>query len=142
MTVGPLELVVIQFEGDSFHGEIARELGKVLDQGIIRLIDLVFVRKDSGSDVSVLEVDDLRDDEMSPYAGIIGNLMGLLTPEDLSKVIAALPERCAALVALFEHSWAAGLKQAIQRANGTLVASERISEEALDELNAELVRAS
>jgi len=43
MTVSPLEYLVIGFEGNTFDGNIAREVQKVVDKGIIRLVDVVFL---------------------------------------------------------------------------------------------------
>ena len=141
MTVGPLELIVFGFEGDDFKGDIARELDRVASRGIIRVVDLVFVRKDKQGKVTVRELQDLRDSELMPYATVIGDVMGLLTDDDVSKVGQELPAGTAAAVMLFEHTWATGLREAIQQAGGFLVASKRIPQEALDELNAELAAA-
>ncbi|TMK85630.1 MAG: hypothetical protein E6G44_06395 [Actinobacteria bacterium] len=141
MTVGPLELVVLGFEGDSFKGHIAAELDKVVKRDIINLVDLVFVRKDREGEVTVSEIQDLRDTDAKRYAGIVGDVMGLLTDEDLSKVGDELEPATAAAVILFEHTWAVGLKEAIEEAGGSVIARKRISQEALDELNAEMAAA-
>lgn len=141
MTVGPLELVVFGFEGDDFKGDIARELDRVASRGIIRVVDLVFVRKDKQGKVTVRELQDLRDSELMPYATVIGDVMGLLTDDDVSTVGQELPPGTAAAVMLLEHTWATGLREAIQRAGGFLAASKRIPQETLDELNAELAAA-
>jgi uncharacterized membrane protein len=138
MTVGPLELVVCGFEGDDFKGDIARELDRVASRGIIRVVDLVFVRKDRRGKVTVRELQDLRDRELMPYASVIGDVMGLLTDDDVSQVGQELPPGTAAAVMLFEHTWATGLRETIQQAGGFLVASKRIPQDTLDELNAEL----
>src|SRR5207249_11992658 len=100
MTVGPLELVVLGFEGDSFKGHIAAELDKVVKRDIINLVDLVFVRKDREGEVTVSEIQDLRDTDAKRYAGIVGDVMGLLTDEDLSKVGDELEPATAAAVIL------------------------------------------
>ena len=45
MTLGPLEYTVIGFEGNNFNGSIADELSRVVDSGVISVVDLVFVGK-------------------------------------------------------------------------------------------------
>ena len=138
MTLGPLEYTVIGFDGNRFNGEIAREIGKVVDSGTIALVDVVFVTKDIDGEVAVIEIDGKEDPRFADFTPMLGGLMGLLTPEDIDKLAEGLPTNTSALVILFEHRWAVGLKEAIIGAGGFLISRETISPEILEILNAEL----
>ena len=61
MTLGPLDYTVIGFAGNNFDGSIAREIGKVVDAGIVRIVDIVFVTKDGAGEVDIVEIDNIDD---------------------------------------------------------------------------------
>lgn len=138
MALGPLEYTVVGFEGNNFTGRIADELGRVVDNGTIRVVDLVFVTKDAGGESAVIELDASEDDAFASFAPILDGLMGLLTPEDIAQIAESLPASTSALIILFEHRWAERLKDAIVDAGGFLISREYIVPEALAALNAEL----
>lgn len=139
--MGPLELLAIQFEGNHFTGEIVPELRTLLDKGVIRMIDLVFVRKESGGDFTVTEVSELPGHEAGPYGNVLDDMQGLLTPEDIETVVEALPDRSSVAVLLFEHAWAERFKDAVMRAGGEVVMRENIPQEALNSLAKEMAGA-
>jgi uncharacterized membrane protein len=138
MTLGPLEYTVIGFEGNRFNGEIAREIEKVVDAGIIRLVDVVFITKDIGGDVTVVEVDNKDDPRFAGFATLLGDLRGLLTDEDIVSIGESLPANSSGLALLFEHRWAEALKDAMTGAGGFLISRVTVSPEILEEINAEL----
>jgi len=142
MTLGPLEYIVLGFEGNRFDGSIAREIGKVVENGTIRLVDVVFVGRDASGDAVILELDAKDDPRFASFAPLLADRMGLLTPEDLETVAASLEPDTSGLVMLFEHRWAVGVKEAIQAAGGFLVSRTVIPPEVLEEVNAELEASS
>ena len=86
MTLGPLEYTVIGFDGNRFNGEIAKEIGKVVDSGTIALVDVVFITKDIDGNASVVEIDAKDDPRFAHFAPMLDGLMGLLTPEDIDQI--------------------------------------------------------
>lgn len=142
MTLGPLEYTVIGFEGNNFSGRIADELGRVVDAGTIRVVDLVFVMKDVDGEAAVVELDARDDSSFKSFAPLLDGLMGLLTPEDIAAIAETLPANTSALIILFEHRWAERLKDAMADAGGFLISREYIVPEALAALNAELEAAT
>ena len=138
MTLGPLEYTVIGFTGNKFDGSIAREIGRVVDQDIIRLVDIVMIDVDAQGDVAVLEIDAKDDPAFESFAPILQNRMGLFTPEDIETLAETLPPETSALAILFEHHWAVDIKDAIQEKGGFLVARAVIPPEVLEEVSAEL----
>jgi hypothetical protein len=138
MTLGPLEYTVIGFEGNRFNGEIAKEIGAVVDAGIIALVDVVFITKDIDGNAAVVEIDAKDDPRFAGFAGMLDGLMGLLTPDDVERLADELPTNTSALVLLFEHRWAVGLKEAMQAAGGFLISRTTVPPELLELVNAEL----
>jgi hypothetical protein len=136
--LGPLEYVVIGFAGNRFDGSIAREIERVVENGTIRLIDIVFVGKDADGDAVILELDNKDDPRFAPFAALLGDRMALLTPEDLEHVAAELPPNTSGMVLLFEHRWAEHIKEAMAAAGGFLVARSVIPPEVLEALSGEL----
>ncbi len=138
MTLGPLEYIVIGFEGNRFNGEIAKEIESVVESRVIRIVDLVFVTKDIDGEVAVIEIDNKDDERFAGFAPLLADLMGLLTPEDVSQLADELPTNTSALIVLFEHRWAEGVKDAIISAGGFLISRSTIAPELLEIVNAEL----
>ena len=141
-SVGPIQLLSIAFEGNRFRGEILPELERLKREGILRIIDLIFVRKDSTGAVMVTTASDLDWEEAVELGAYLGGLTGLIAAgaegmergamagaaqfadghffddEDIFRVTQALPENMSAGIALLEHLWAKPLFDAIDRANG------------------------
>jgi hypothetical protein len=138
VTLGPLEYTVIGFTGNEFDGSIAREIGRVVENGTIRIVDIVGIIKDVSGDVAIIEIDAKSDPRFASIAPLLKDRMGLFTPEDLATIALRLPEETAALVVLFEHRWAVHVKEAIAAAGGQLIVREVIAPEILEEVAAEL----
>jgi hypothetical protein len=138
MTLGPLEYLVVGFTGTRFDGSIAREIEKVVANGTIRLVDIVFVGKDPEGSSVILELDNTDDPRFSSFAGLLGDRIGLMTPEDLEQVAEDLPADTAGMVMVFEHRWAVGIKDAMAAAGGFLITRAVVPPEILEEVQAEL----
>ncbi|MCU0479471.1 MAG: DUF6325 family protein [Chloroflexi bacterium] len=138
MTLGPLEYVVIGFDGNRFDGSIAREIEKVVEKKIIRLVDVVFVGKDAGGNALIVEIDAKDDPRFASFAPLLADRMALFTPEDLAMIADSLPPDTAGLALLFEHRWAEDIKEAMAAAGGFLVNRVVIPPEVLEEVSAEL----
>jgi hypothetical protein len=134
MTVGPLELIVLGFEGNNFRGEIAPAIEDAVNTGAIRIVDLVFVRKDASGDVTALEVGETNQEFARDFQGLSSDLRDLLTEDEAMTIAAMLPPNTSALVALFEHTWATHIAEAVRNAGGRLLASQRINPRLVDEV--------
>ena len=138
MTLGPLEYLVVGFEGNRFTGEILAELRAATEKGIIRVIDLALIKKDEEGNVTSLELSDLSSEQAAELGPIAGDILGLFAPEDIEKVASDLPNNSAAGLLLFEHTWAIGLKEAIKRAGGIAMAGGFVAPEVLQELEKDI----
>lgn len=138
MALGPLEYLVVGFEGNRFDGSIAHEISKVVENKTIRLVDVVFMTKDTSGDVAVLEIDNKEDPRFAAFAPLLGDTVGLLTPEDIETIALGLRPDTSALAMLFEHRWAENIKAAMTAAGGFLVGRATIPPEVLEEVSDEL----
>jgi hypothetical protein len=139
VTLGPLEYIVIGFQGkQEIDGSVARELEKVVENGTIRIVDLVFIARDDQDNAVAIELDAKSDPRFESFASLLRGTMGLLTSEDIETVAATLPDDTAALLVLFEHHWAVDIKNAMAQKNAFLVTRAVVPPEILEELADEL----
>jgi len=136
----PIEYLVVAFPDGNISDEIAPELADLVDKKVIRILDIVFLAKDTAGEVNVLEFDELEN--MARFAGIDGEVGGLIGPDDLDFVAGELDPGCAAAVLLVEDLWAASLASALDRSGGVLLEGARIPQDLLDAEIAELAAAS
>ena len=130
---GPIELLVLRFPGNNFRGEIAPELANLVDAGIIRVIDIVFLIKESG-EVRVLEINDLDEDTYAVWDPIVADITSLLSDDDVQHLAGAIEDNSSAAIMLFENTWATRFVDAVLRANGELVLNERIPRRVIEEV--------
>ena len=138
MTLGPLEYLVVGFEGNRFTGQILSELRAAKEKGIIRVIDLFVIKKDEQGNVTALVLSDLSAEEAMELGPLAGDLIGLFAQDDIDQVAAGIPNNSAAGLLLFEHTWAIGLKEAIKHAGGVAVAGGLVDPDVLQALEADL----
>ena len=139
--MGPVDYVVLAFPTDRMTGEALPLLIDLVDRGVIRILDLMFLRKDGDGTVTTLTQIDLDRMKILEAALFDGAASGLLGPEDMVEVAAALDPGTAAGVLVYENVWAAPFAAAVRRSGGRLVAAGHIPVQdlvaALDALEAE-----
>lgn len=138
MEIGPLEYVVIGYEGDHFLNEILPELDALQASDLIRVIDLLFLSKHADGTVTTREVSELDGEEAQAYAGLAEDIAGLFTAEDIEKLAETIPPGASAAVVLLEHHWTHRLADAVRQAGGVLFTGGFIPPEALSQVSAEL----
>jgi len=129
--LGPVDYIVVEFPGSKFNGEIAPALVDLVDRGVIRVLDLLIIKKEEDGSVEGFEVSDLDEDEAGGLRGFESELAMLLSEDDVTAVAAALEPGSSAAVLVWENSWAAPFASAVRRSGGQLVASGRIPIQAL-----------
>ncbi|MER7753737.1 DUF6325 family protein [Kitasatospora sp. NPDC097643] len=126
LDIGPVEYVVIAFPGNRFKGEIVPELKRLVDNGIVRILDLTFVKKDADGTTSHVELQMLDPEEASLFLEVDGEVGGLFSDEDLDLIAQELVPNSSAALLAWENTWAAPMVQAVAGAGGLVVAHERI----------------
>ncbi len=138
MTLGPLEYILIGFEGNRFTGQILPELRAARDKGIIRVIDLLLILKDEQGNTAVMELSDLSSEELEQLGPIAGDLLEVLEQDDVEAVASNIPNNSSAALLLIEQTWAVGLKKAIMDAGGIPLAGGLVAPAVVQMLEAEL----
>ena len=130
--MGPVEYLVVEFPGNKFKGEIVPALKELTDNGTIRVIDLVFVRRDEDGSATWIELSDLPIEDAAPFDDLDGEFGGLLNEEDILIMADLVQPNNSAAVLVFENVWATRLRDAIVGAGGRLVDNARIPAAVVD----------
>jgi hypothetical protein len=143
MGLGPIEILIIEFPGSQFTGEIIPELERLIEKDTISIIDGLLVKKDLNGDVTFIEFDELGiNDDASKLAGVVDQLDALISDEDVEAWAAELAPGNSEAILVFEHTWAKPFRDAVVRSGGVLGANIRLGGEVVDELLAELAELS
>jgi Family of unknown function (DUF6325) len=129
--LGPVDYIVVEFPGSKFSGEIAPALRDLVERGLIRVLDLLVLKKDEDGMIEAFELSDLEDTEIGELRRHEGELAMLLSEDDVNAVAAAIEPGTTAGVFVWENSWAAPFASAVRHSGGQLVASGRIPIQAL-----------
>ena len=128
---GPIDYLVIEFPGNRMTGEGLPLLLELVDTGIIRILDLVFVTRDLDGNMRVVEIADFDHDGALDMAVFEGVSSGLLGPDDIDDAISVIEPGSSAGILVYENVWAAPFAAALRRGGGRLVASGRIPVQAI-----------
>jgi len=136
--LGPIDIVVIGYPpGSPMTGEAAGVLVDLVERGIVRVLDVLFVVKGEDGAFSGFAAQDLDDKGVGDFAVFEGASSGLLGDEDAEQAAAALEPGAAAVLIVYENSWAAPFVSAVRRNGGEALAFERIPvQDIIDALDA------
>jgi uncharacterized membrane protein len=147
-SMGPIQMLSIAFDGNHFKGEILPELDRLKREGLVRIVDLLIVRKGPLDDVMVTTASDLDWEEAVSFGSYVGAFAGfaaegvggiergsiagaaeladghLFDEDDVFRVTQALPENMTAALVLLEHLWSKPLYDAVARADGITLSNE------------------
>ena len=131
--LGPVDYVVVEFPADKadFSGAMATELAALIDRDVVRVLDLVLLKKEMDGTVEGFESHDFGDTDLSGLRALETGLALLLAEEDVEAIGAALEPGSVAAVLVWENVWAAPFGSAVRKSGGQLVASGRIPIQAL-----------
>lgn len=132
MVPGPVDVAVISFEGDRFKSEIAPALAQVVDRGIVRIVDVLFIAKDEAGKVRTFELDDAEVELADTMWLLADEVSGLLSEDDIAEIGERIEPSSSAAMVVFEHTWLRQLREAILNANGRLVTQERVPAEIVE----------
>jgi len=136
--LGPIDYLIVEFPGNKMTGEGLPLLVDLVDRGIIRLLDLVFVTKDAEGNIAGAEITDIDGDGELDLAVFEGVSSGLIGEEDIAEANAALEPNSSAAILIYENTWAGPFASALRRGGAQVVASGRIpTQEIIAALEAE-----
>ena len=128
---GPVDYLVVEFpaSASNFTGEMAAELAKLVQNGTVRLLDLLVLHKDDDGNLEAFEIDDL--DEVDELRALETQVAEILAEDDVTHLAASMENGSTAGVIVWENSWAAPFASAARRAGGQLIATGRIPIQAI-----------
>ena len=129
--LGPIDWIVIEFPGSKFNGQIAPALRDLVERDLIRVLDLLVLKKDADGSLEAFELSDLDVGEIGEFHDYESELAMLLSEEDVTSLAAAVEPGSSAAVLVWENTWAAPFGSAVRRSGGQLVASGRIPIQAM-----------
>jgi len=146
-------MLTVAFDGNRFQGDILPELDRLKEHKIIRILDMLVVRKDGQGHVMVATASDLDFDEATAFGAYVGGIAGFVTggaegfergamlgaaeladghvfdEDDVFRVTQALRNDMTAALLLIQHTWAAPLMEAVARASGIELMNEWLEPE-------------
>jgi Family of unknown function (DUF6325) len=129
--MGPIDYLIIEFPECHPVGENLPLLVDLADRGIIRVLDLVLVKREVDGSVSVLALADADGDGEWDFSVFEGAVSGLLGDDDVDEAGQALEPGRSAAVLVYENRWAAPLAVALRRGGAELVSGGRIPVQAI-----------
>jgi hypothetical protein len=132
MPLGPLQVMVVNFEDTNFTGEIEAELIRLEETGTLRVLDVIFVAKSLDGEIEVVRTDDVHTGALS--LALLGMGDGVSATEALAEdadvwyAADAIEPGCAAGIMVLEHRWSIPLREAILAAGGRNVVTEWVDE--------------
>jgi Family of unknown function (DUF6325) len=136
--LGPIDIVVIAYPaGSPMTGEAAPLLVDLVERGVIRVLDAMFVMKNEDGTLSGFDATNLDEKGVGAFTVFEGASSGLLGDEDVATAAEAIEPGSAAVMIVYENRWAAPFIAAVRRNGGVPVAFERIpAQDVIDALDA------
>ena len=130
--LGPIDYLIVEFPADRTpDGSALPYLVDLVDRGIIRVLDLMFIRRELDGSITGLDISDVDMDGDLDVTLFAEASSGLLDESDLSEAGSALEPGCTAAVLIYENRWAAPFAVALRRSGAQLVANGRIPVQAI-----------
>jgi hypothetical protein len=130
-TMGPISYLIVEFPGGKTTGEGLPILLDLVDRGLIRVLDLLFVARDEDGSMSVIDLSDLDMDGYLDVTVFQGATSGLLDESDAADAMSAISPGAAAAILLFENRWAREFTEAIRHGGAEFVAAGYVPMDAL-----------
>ena len=124
--IAPVDYAIIAFPGNEFTGRIIPAIAKLVENGTIRLIDVVFVTKDASGGVGYFDMTDVEGAEREAFDRSGGEVEALFSDDDLAAAAGELEPNSSAVLLVWENLWALEVAQEIRAAGGILLDFDRI----------------
>ena len=124
--LGPIDYIVVEFPGSRMTGKAFPLLVDLVDRGLIRILDLIFVKRETDGRIIGLTIADLDQDGQLDLAVFEGATSGLLAQDDLDEAASVIEPGNSAGILVYENLWAAPFAAALLESGAQLVASGRI----------------
>lgn len=129
--LGPVDYLIVEFPQTTMSGEGLPLLTDLVDRGVVRILDLVFIAKQQDGTVSALDIADFDPDGRLGLRVFEGASSGLIGEEDIAEAASVLEPGTSAGILVYENTWAAPFVGALRRNGAEVVATGRIPVEDL-----------
>ena len=129
--IGPVSYLIVEFPGSKMTGEGLPILVDLVDQGLIRILDLLFVKRDEDGTLTTAELTDIDGDGELDLMVFEGAASGLLDESDVADAAEVVEPGSSAAILLFENRWATPFTQALRRGGAEVVAAGYVPLDAL-----------
>ncbi len=129
--LGPISYLIVEFPGSKMTGEGFAELVDLVDRGVIRIIDLMFITRGEDGTTAVVEIADLDHDGSLDLAIFEGASSGMLDASDAEEAAGAVEPGSSAGILLFENRWALPFVQALRAGSAEVVAAGYVPQDDL-----------
>jgi hypothetical protein len=133
-TYGPVELILVGFEGARPGPEIVQAFEAVVDAGTVRLLDLLFVTRSPEGELTVLELDEAGDEV--GFGDLVLEATGLASIDDVEELASEIPAGSSAALLVVELLWAKTLASKLAAGRGVVISTERIPAPVVNEVMA------
>jgi Family of unknown function (DUF6325) len=130
-SMGPISYLIVEFPGNKMTGEGLAILVDLVDRGLIRILDLMFVTRDADGSMRAIDLSDIDHDGTLDVAIFEGASSGLLDDSDLTDATSVIEPGSSAGILIFENRWATEFVQALRRSDAQLVAAGYIPQDAI-----------
>jgi hypothetical protein len=124
--LGPIDFLLLEFHSDRLTGRAGGALLDLVEQGIIRIFDLLVIQKHDDGTFSGLDIADMTADHLGGFAVFSGARSGLVGDDDVAEAAAAMEPGTTAAMLVYENTWARPFVAAARDAGAQVIASERI----------------
>lgn len=138
MTYGPIDFLALEFKGSQFKGEIFPIVVDLVNQGIVRIIDILVVQKAPDGKVTSREIQEHDKAVLELFDPTRSEITGMIQVEDIEIIGEKLEPNTTAALLLFENLWAVKFVQAVENANGRPVMHVRIPHDVVVETMAKI----
>lgn len=127
--MGPISYLIVEFPGSKMTGEGFPILVDLVDRGLVRILDLRFVRRDMDGSMRAIELRDIDRDGQFDVAIFEGASSGLIDDSDIADARSVIEPGSSAGILIFENRWAAPLIQTLRIGDAELVAAGYIPQD-------------
>jgi hypothetical protein len=129
--MGPISYVIVEFPGNKMTGEGLPILVDLVDRGVIRILDLMFITRDTDGSTQTIDVRDIDSDGQLDLAVFEGASSGMLDDGDLADAASVIEPGSSAGILIFENRWAAPFAHALRGGGAELIAAGYIPQDAI-----------
>lgn len=134
----PIEYALVAFKGNKFTGKIVPEILDLVDRGIVRIVDIVFIQKDKDGSLRTVELNDLDAKSYKMFVPLGKHVQSLFSEDDLEYAASKLPKNSAAALFLWENIWMDNIRRAVAGSGGKLVERGQIPADVVKQFKKEL----